>query len=127
MSVVVGGALHAQVKAGAAVAGVSMNEWLVEAIREKVTRDGDGVVSGDGCVAASGGGFDGVDPFGVGGGVGGVGSGDESDLLRMVLPPAMLVTQRVMDDSLRVFDAVAQERLGENVRAAVAARLGEAS
>lgn len=47
--------------------------------------------------------------------------------MRMVLPPAMLVTQRVMDDSLRVFDAVAQERLGENVRAAVAARLGEAS
>lgn len=76
--------MHAQVKAGAAVAGVSMNEWLVEAIREKVTRDGDGVVSGDGCVAASGGGFDGVDPFGVGGGVGGVGSGDVARSLRVV-------------------------------------------
>ena len=84
MSVVVGGVLHAQVKAGAAVAGVSMNEWLVEAIREKVTRDGDGVVSGDGCVAASGGGFDGVDPFGVGGGAGGVGSGDVARSLRVV-------------------------------------------
>ena len=127
MVVVVGAALHAQVKARAAAGGVSMNEWLVEAVRERVDRDGDGVVSGDGGASSVGGGFDGVDPFGVGGGVGGVGSGDESDLLRMVLPPPLLVTQRVMDDSLRVFDAVAQERLGENMRAAVDGLLGEAS
>jgi hypothetical protein len=84
LSVVVGGVLHAQVKAGAAAVGVSMNEWLVEAIREKVTRDGDGVVSGDGGPSSVGGGFDGVDPFGVGGGAGGERAVGESVSLRVV-------------------------------------------
>jgi len=61
-----------------------MNEWLVEAIREKVTRDVDGVGAGGGDAAASGGGFDGVDPFGVGGGVGGEGAAGVSRSLRVV-------------------------------------------
>ena len=42
LNVVVSLAQHGQVRAAAAALGVSMQEWLVEAVREKVERDGAG-------------------------------------------------------------------------------------
>ena len=65
-------ALHGQVRAGAAAAGVSMQEWMVAAVREKVMRNADaGVGAGggrsavpDGCGSGGVSGGDGVaDPF----------------------------------------------------------------
>jgi hypothetical protein len=53
VQVLVSLALHGQVRAGAVRAGVTQQEWLLEAIREKVSRDAGGAGSGVGRSAAS--------------------------------------------------------------------------
>ena len=46
--------LHGQVRARAALDGVSMGDWVAEAVREKVMRDGSGAVGpGSGCAVVA--------------------------------------------------------------------------
>jgi hypothetical protein len=127
VNVVLSVALHARVRGLAAASGCSMQEWLVEAVRERV-RDGDfgGSVVGGGVAAdvgGPGGGAvcDGSDSAGVVAGV-----GDDARLtvskVRVVSSSYPMTTALVGSQvPLLPLDESQLQQVGENVRRSLAA------
>lgn len=131
-------ALHGQMKRAAADAGLSMQEWLVEAAREKVSRDGRGGVGPrSGRDAVAGGGGPGLAAPSGGEADAGVGVGDvagpltegyvlpESAAGPWPVPSAEYEVGRWAYDEALAIDPEAAARVAENMGRSLAAEWDE--